>query len=129
MSVPLETHLEIWEAAPRRMRTQSRYAALLVSLHGSALNERRDLERLGEARASLVRGYLAREDELRRELLDSLRAERDGVAGTSDAEVARNRRLVWTWDFLSLALCLEWAPTWIGGVPAAGGEEVEISLE
>src|ERR671916_24884 len=43
MEMALEIHLDLWSKAPRRLRAQSRYAALLVSLHGSGLYERRDL--------------------------------------------------------------------------------------
>jgi hypothetical protein len=34
------THLRLWTDAPRRLLTQSRYAALLTSLHGTGLYER-----------------------------------------------------------------------------------------
>src|SRR5437763_3900256 len=46
MEMPLEVHVELWGAAPRRLLTQCRYAALLVSMHGTRLYERRDLEAL-----------------------------------------------------------------------------------
>ena len=42
MEMPLERHLAVWRQAPELMRVQDRYAALLVSLHGSALYERRE---------------------------------------------------------------------------------------
>src|SRR4051812_8551663 len=38
--VPRPTHVALWTAAPARVLTQSRYAALLVSLHGTGLYER-----------------------------------------------------------------------------------------
>src|SRR4051794_8780276 len=34
------THLALWTEAPQHVLTQSRYAALLVSLHGTGLYER-----------------------------------------------------------------------------------------
>ena len=39
----------------------------------------------------------------------------------------RNQRLVWTWDAFSLALCLDWAPYTLRGVPAADGT-VDVEL-
>jgi Protein of unknown function (DUF3891) len=39
LELPLQTHLALWRAAPAKLLTQSRYAALLVSMHGTALNE------------------------------------------------------------------------------------------
>src|SRR5918998_6839827 len=60
MRMALETHLELWSAAPHRLRAQSRYAALLVSLHGTALYERRDLAPLAPDDARAVRSFLER---------------------------------------------------------------------
>jgi hypothetical protein len=41
--------------------------------------------------------------------------------------VQRNRRLVGTWDALSLALLLDWAPCTLESVPAASGT-VDVAL-
>ncbi len=123
MEMALETHLELWSAAPGRLRAQSRYAALLVSLHGSGLYERRDLEALDRARADAVRAYLAGQRELQDELLAELRDDPATAPHASPEAVARNRRLVWTWDGLSLALLLDWAPHELGDVPTADGVE------
>jgi hypothetical protein len=41
--------------------------------------------------------------------------------------VARNSGLIGTWDTLSLALCLDYAPYTVNGVPAAGAP-VEVAL-
>jgi NDP-sugar pyrophosphorylase family protein len=75
MEMPLDTHLRLWSAAPHRMLAQSRYAALLVSMHGTALYEMRDLDRLDESEAALVRGYLAQQ----RSVQERLRATLDGA--------------------------------------------------
>jgi hypothetical protein len=120
--MPLETHLELWTAGPRRLLSQSRYAALLVSMHGSRLYERRDLTTLSEADAAAVRSYLAHQREFQGQLLATLSA----VPET----VARNSDLIWTWDFLSLALCLGWPPTTAHDVPTAdGAQEVRITAK
>ena len=84
MSLDMPTKLAMWETGPDALLAQSRYAALLVSLHGSRLYK--DLDRSAferEVRATL---------------------------DASDDEIARNRRLLWTWDSMSLALLLEWRP-------------------
>jgi hypothetical protein len=93
---------------------QSRYAALLVSLHGTALYERRDLTRLSRFDGDRVRAYLAGQRDLQLALRASLHA--------GEAEVRRNQRLLWTWDSLSLGLLLGWAPYELKGVPTAAGE-------
>ena len=100
IQMPLETHLRLWSAAPQRLFTQSRYAALLVSLHGTTLYEMRDLARLGEPDADAVRQYLAGQRALQERLIAEVGADRE--------QVERNRRLLFTWDWLSLALCLAW---------------------
>ena len=102
MAMPLDTHLRLWSLAPQRLFTQSRVAALAVSLHGTKLYERRDLDRLEPQQADDVRAYLAGQ----RALQERLRAE----TGVTEDEAARIQDLMFTWDWLSLGLCLGWAP-------------------
>jgi Protein of unknown function (DUF3891) len=114
MELELSEHLEIWWSAAPLVLPQSRYAALLVSLHGTALYERRDLSRLDDADVGRVRAFLAGQAELQARLRASLAADED--------EVRRNQRLVWTWDSLSLGLLLDWAPFELSAVPATDGD-------
>jgi hypothetical protein len=111
MEMPLATHLRLWSAAPGRMLPQSRYAALLVSMHGTALYEMRDLSKLSETDAYAVRGYIAAQRELQGRLMDGLDAE----------QVRRNQKLIWIWDFLSLGLCLGWEGRSIEGLTLREG--------
>jgi hypothetical protein len=111
MEMPLATHLRLWSAAPTRMLAQSRYAALLVSMHGTALYEMRDLSKLTETDAYAVRGYIAAQRELQERLIDGLDRE----------QVRRNQRLIWIWDFLSLGLCLGWEGRSIEGMTLREG--------
>ncbi len=120
MELPLDDHLEIWWSAAPLVLSQSRYAALLVSMHGTALYDRRDLGRLSPADVDRVRAFLDGQRELQEALLAGLRAD--------PRIVRRNQRLVWTWDSLSLGLLLGWAPFTLSAVPAAKGEvDVEVS--
>jgi Protein of unknown function (DUF3891) len=84
MSLDMPTKLAMWATGPDVLLAQSRYAALLVSLHGSRLYK--DLDRSA----------------FQREIRATLDA--------SDEEIARNHRLIWTWDSMSLALLLGWRP-------------------
>lgn len=114
MEMPLDVHLELWSAAASKLVAQSAHAALLVSMHGTGLYEMRDLDRMSTADADKVRSFLA-----------ARRAEQDGLLrrlGLTREDVRAGRRLVWTLDYLSLALCLDWAPTVARGAPLAGGE-------
>ena len=98
MEMPLETHMSLWTAAPMRVVSQSRYAAVLVSMHGSGLYERRDLSRMSDDDAHAVREYLLAQQWVQERLGHGLDRE----------ELKRNQRLIWIWDFLSLGLCLHW---------------------
>ena len=132
MDMPLAVHLALWRDAPGRLFTQSRYAAALVSMHGTALYEMRDLDRMTTEDAAAVRAYLADQRALQRRLADEI--------GATDDELRRNQRLIWTWDWLSLALCLNWGPAELDGLrlgedgtldpwPFATTEAVELRCE
>jgi Protein of unknown function (DUF3891) len=127
MEMPLDVHLELWRAGPRRLLRQSRYAALLVSMHGVRLYKLRDLSKLPPDEASRVREFFEEHGRFQRELLSSLRADPATTATASPELVARNSDLIWTWDSLSLGICLDWAPTTLERVPAAESP-VDVSL-
>lgn len=93
MELDLDDHLEIWWRAAPLVLQQSRYAALLVSMHGTALYERR-------RPSPRVTEFLDGQREFQKRLMD----------GLDEDELRRNQRLVWTWDSLSLGLLLHWAP-------------------
>ena len=114
MRMDLETHLRQWSEGPDQVLAQSRYAALLTSMHGSALYQRRSAE-------PRVAAFLAQRSAFEQRLISDLDLPAD--------EVARNQRLLWTWDGLSLGLILGWAPWTAERVPAAGEETVEMRLD
>jgi hypothetical protein len=110
MEMALDTHLRLWSHAPQRVLPQSRYAALLVSMHGTALYEMRDLDRMSPEDAARVREYL-----------DDQRALQAHLATGLDAvQIKRNQKLIWVWDFLSLALCLRWDGRSVGCLTYTG---------
>jgi hypothetical protein len=113
LEMPLALHLELWTAAPAKLLSQSRYAALLVSMHGTALYARRDLSALDPADADRVRHYLAGERALQAKLTEQL--------AVNPAERNRNQRLIWTWDGISLAICLPWKKLTFTDVPTCDG--------
>jgi hypothetical protein len=118
MEYPRPEHVAIWRGAARRMLAQSRYAALLVSLHGTSLYERHvDVDAQPPDVAGMIRSYLDEQRALQAAL----------SAGLDAAEVDRNRRLILALDRFSLALCHERAAT-LDDVPGAGGPVV-IRLE
>ncbi|MGH3038449.1 MAG: DUF3891 family protein [Gaiellaceae bacterium] len=102
-ALPRLRRFELWSGAGELLLPQSRYAALLVSLHGTLLEERFPTKG-GEDVQRALADYLEREADFQARILDSLRGDpRYGPHATTDA-VERNRELVFVWDGLSLAL-------------------------
>ena len=107
LELPVATAIGLWSAAPAKLLTQSRYAALLVSMHGTALSRWRNLDKLDPADRTIVEDYLAAQGEVQAALTRQLEADAEALA--------RNQRLVWAWDSMSLALCLRWTTVSVGG--------------
>ncbi len=121
METPLEMHLRLWTRGTQSLLSQSRYAAWLVSQHGARLYERRDLNRLSAGDAQAVRCFLDEQRALRDWLESSL--------GVDRQQLERNSLLIWTWDYLSLALCLGWSPAVAKGAPTENGTvDIEVEL-
>src|SRR5581483_9426650 len=55
IQMPLGVHIGLWGAAARRLLRQSRYAALLTSMHGVRLYEMRDVEKMADDDAAADR--------------------------------------------------------------------------
>jgi Protein of unknown function (DUF3891) len=104
-------HLEIWRGAPERLLSQSLRAALVVSLHGRTLSERR--LRSAPEGAPRLREHIEEERVRQRALRAQL--------GVSSEQAERLRGLIWAWDGLSLALCNGWEPFTSRDVPTADG--------
>ena len=110
LEYPRAEHVAIWRDAPQRLLAQSRYAALLVSLHGTSLYARVDPAGYEPAVAAAIRDYVNGQRALQAQL----------GAGLDAEEVNRNRRLILAWDRLSLALC-QGDATRLEDVPGADG--------
>jgi hypothetical protein len=95
-AMPAGEHLTIHSASLDQLAADSPYAALLVALHHASLAQRPSLlarlSRRGGNAAALV------------DTAEHLRGEVRSSFGASDEEVERNRRLLRTWDGISLHL-------------------------
>jgi hypothetical protein len=121
MEMPTAMHLEIWSTGIQRMLLFGRYAALLVSLHFTALARRNAAEKQPEEKR-LVDEFLAAQDGLQTSLRASLR--HDSYFGQfATAEIIRrNQQRVSLWDWMSLLLCHGFdAQKVIEGVPVKDG--------
>ncbi len=116
ISLPLPEKLELWSRAARKVISQSRYAALLVSMHGTAIFGRFGPD--DPAGKRLVDAFIDEQRELQARL----------AAGFDPEQVRRNQKLVFAWDYISLALCHDWAPAKVKDVPLADGEPVTLEL-
>jgi len=119
MEMPIELHLGLFTDGPRSLISQSRYAALLVSMHGWRLYARRHLNQAAPADAERVRSFLAAQRDFQHQLVDLLRADPVTAPVAGDALLERNSLLIWTWDYMSLALCLGWGSVTAKAAPTA----------
>jgi hypothetical protein len=111
LETSVEEHLAIWRSAPDRLLSVSEHAALVVSMHGSALSELR-LRAATDSR-TLLTAHIAAEHDRQARLRSRL--------GLSEKQARVIQRQMWTWDGLSLALCHGWDPFTAHDVPESGG--------
>jgi hypothetical protein len=128
MEMGAAANAELWLQGPRRLVSQSRYAALLAIKHGRRLYERFDLARATPDEAAAVTAFLRHAAELELALLAALEGDPFTAPYAAPTVVARNSSLLWTWDLISLALLLDWAPRTLQAVPTAGEGTVDIAL-
>ncbi len=119
MSARYASRALVHSGGPAACAEPLRRPARVDARHGAVRAPR--LARLEPERAGAVRTFLDRARHEQAELLDGLRGDPVTAPYAEPAVVARNRRLVWTWDSLSLALLLDWAPHDVPEVPAADG--------
>ncbi len=93
-------HLAIWTRGPRRVAIQSRFAGLVVSLHGTGL-----YGHSGRSGDPTVRAYLESETAWQTALRESLARDPRFEPCVTDEALGRTRKLVAAWDLLSLHLC------------------------
>jgi len=102
-ALPRLRRVELWSGAAALLLPQSRYAALLVSLHGTLLVQRFPPEGDEDLQRALA-DYVEREHAFQARILDSLRGDPRYAAHATPGAVERNRELIFTWDGLSLAI-------------------------
>ncbi len=113
-AMPAGEHLAIHSSSLEQLTADSPYAALLVALHHASLAKR----------PSLLARFSGRGGGDAAPLLDTveqLRSEVRRSVGASDEEVERNRRLLRTWDGISLHLIQGEIPRLRRGVPMREG--------
>ena len=102
-ALPRLRRLELWSGAAARLVPQSRYAALLVSLHGTLLVERFPPGGDEDVQRALA-DYLERERDFQARIVESLRHDSHYSPHATPEAQERNRELIFDWDGLSLAV-------------------------
>lgn len=112
VEMDLGVHLGLWQAAPARLLSQSRFAALAVSLHGSKLYGLRDLDAMAVREAEQIRDYLSTQRVFQSRLASEL--------GLAPERLPELQQLMFTLDGLSLAVLQPWDPFEIAGITVRG---------
>lgn len=125
--LPTEMHFELWSKSVQKMMRYGRYPALLVSLHFSALCEKhRKLNSPKEF--ELKKTFLSQQDAIQTSLITSLSNDFYYAPYAAEEIVEHNRQLLSVWDWMSLALCLNFEEeTSLPNVPLANGS-TELTL-
>lgn len=106
MEVAPEIHTKLWAGAKHLAMPMGRYAALLVSLHGTGLYERFTHWKKSPESTRVVEAFLQQEKEFQQQLIRCLEQDSAYKAHVTPEAISRNQRLVATLDALSLAICM-----------------------
>ena len=121
MTTNFSTRLAITTPWVEKLISQSRYAALLVSMHHCSFFEQPG--RLGRLRdgGRELHAFLEDNAALQARLRQSL--------ARPKAEITRNQRLIRAWDGISHDIVLGLTPATRRNVPAAGTEHVDLEVD
>lgn len=121
--VAVASHIKLWSGAKHLAMPMGRYAALLVSLHGTGLYERFTHWKESPESTRIVEGFLNQEKAFQQELINRLEQDAAYAPYVTPEAIARNQRLVATFDALSLMICMGVTTSkQLDQVPTAAGE-------
>lgn len=131
LDMDVRTHLSFYRAGIRRVGERSRYAGLLVSMHGTGIYQGRHgiqpelgLRRITPDRRQDVRDFIAEQEKAQEALRGELGVDRD--------KLWRGYRLLQVADRLSLYFCMggsDRQPAQINAAPAADGGDLTLALQ
>ncbi|BAY10277.1 DUF3891 family protein [Calothrix sp. NIES-2098] len=104
--LPTEVHIDIWSGAKQLAFPLGRYVTLLVSLHGTGLYERFTSWQNSHKSAQIVRNFLNNEYAFQKQIIDLLKKDEYYAPYATVEVIERNKKLVATWDALSIILCV-----------------------
>jgi hypothetical protein len=103
--VSTQAHINIWLNAKQFALLLGRYVALLVSLHGTGLYERFTSWQNSPISTQIVQDFLKQEYAFQKELIAVLQKDEYYATYVTPEVIERNRKLVATWDALSIIFC------------------------
>ena len=106
MEVAPSVHTQLWAGAKQLAMPMGRYATLLVSLHGTGLYERFTHWKKSPESTRVVEAFLEQEKEFQRELIQQLGQDPAYEGYVTPDAIARNQKLIATFDALSLGICM-----------------------
>lgn len=116
------THLDIWSQAPEKVMPQCRYAALLVSMHGTGLYEHVDAAKEPDRVRELIEDYRDDQRRFQQDLIAELQSDPLYRDAADERNLARNKRLIQVWDLMSLRICMGFESEMVERVPVADGD-------
>lgn len=123
--LPTQVHVDIWSNAQPLTKPLGRYAALLISLHGTKLYERFTGWQNSPESSQIVQKFLDREYAFQEQLTTTLKNDPYYAPHVTPEAIKRNRRLVAIWDALSLIVCQNLpGKQHIDQVPTVDGETI-----
>jgi hypothetical protein len=118
-----QEHINIWLGAKHLALPLGRYVALLVSLHGTGLYERFTTWQNSQTSSQIVQDFLKREYAFQEQLIAFLKNDPYYTAYTTPEVIEHNKKLVATWDALSIILCQGFtSEAQVSQVPMINGE-------
>jgi len=105
--MPLEEHLAIWRDSIHLIFAQSRYAALLASLHCSALYDQR-LRYVDDPpdHKARIHAFVDERRAWEAQLTQALKTHARYGPAVEPERLAHNLRLIQVWDYLSVLVCM-----------------------
>lgn len=120
--LPIEVHIDIWSGAKQQAFPLGRYVTLLVSLHGTGLYERFTSWQNSAKSAQIVQNFFKTEYAFQKQIIDILQKDKYYAPYAIPEVIERNKRLIATWDALSIILCTgQTGEQYINQVPITNG--------
>ncbi len=127
--VPAEEHTKLWQRGVEHVATYSRYAALLVSMHGDTIYDKTfDPATARPEAAAAVQRFRAGGAAFQQQAVTAVREDAVLAPYATGERLAVAKRLVAALDTLSLQICWGALETVIADVPVSGEEVTSLTL-